>query len=610
VSRRPAIMQIFVLSSSTTPFQVEHTDLVSTLKGHIEAKLGTSSDEQRLIFAGRQLEDEHCLGDYNVQNGSTIHLSLRLLGSAQLGKPVKGKSKEVVRATKKIDAAQRLEKKVQLMAEMDLKKKLALKAKARLRRQLEMEQKYGRMNQMKIQNQWRKIMRIAKVQSLRSHIDIIKQSHERDVDRKDAILQMLDRDTEEAEEQYQMALRSHLQNIDRLLELQDSRLSGLEIQFTKELNEIDLEFSKEREYIDQAHERERDQLLEIIDAVLAEEAEREVESKQEFDQMREEIRNKNLEDINVLRITLEGKIEELERRFENAHMNYLQNTDKRTQDFKYLTRKDQELRKDIEHKIRKIERLQSAKNHWMTKINQNEKECKERNSHLQDEKNTIVAHFQQLKQKMNQFRAVQKKRLALLTVDARNAKKTLTSKQELAQRILTLAELARKLESEQEKVLPFKIDEAVAKKMEQQQADEKAQRAATSDGAPPVEGYVATAVVGGEGGEGTPVEEWNYLDNFYKKYNKVLMDKMTIEREQQRLQQENADLQAILKQYLDGISVTEDVMNSSNPLLVVNGKVNLNSMPVQRDEAIATIDGNQMVNTGRVGGHSSFGGGL
>ena len=67
--------------------------------------------------------------------------------------------------------------------------------------------------------------------------------------------------------------------------------------------------------------------------------------------MREEIRNKNLEDIHVLRITLEGKIEELERRFENAHMNYLQNTDKRTQDFKYLTRKDQELRKDIDHKL-------------------------------------------------------------------------------------------------------------------------------------------------------------------------------------------------------------------------------------------------------------------
>ena len=119
---------------------------------------------------------------------------------------------------------------------------------------------------------------------------------------------------------------------------------------------------------------------------------------------------------------------------------------------------------------------------------------------------------------------------------------------------------------------------------------------------------MAKAVVGDE--EGTPVDEWNYLDNFYKKYNKVLMDKLTIEKEQARLQQENADLQAILKQYLDGISVTDEVMNSRNPLLVVNGKVDLNSMPVQRDEAITTIDANQMVSTGRVGAHAAYGGSL
>ena len=61
---------------------------------------------------------------------------------------------------------------------------------------------------------------------------------------------------------------------------------------------------------------------------------------------------------------------------------------------------------------------------------------------------------------------------------------------------------------------------------------------------------------------------------------------------------------------MDGISVTDDVMNSANPLLVVNGKVNLNSMPVGRDEGVTAIDGNQIVNTGRIGAHSAYGGGL
>lgn len=46
---------------------------------------------------------------------------------------------------------------------------------------------------MKIQQQWRKIMRLAKTEALKKDIEILSQNHERDVDRKDAILQMLDR---------------------------------------------------------------------------------------------------------------------------------------------------------------------------------------------------------------------------------------------------------------------------------------------------------------------------------------------------------------------------------------------------------------------------------
>ena len=57
-----------------------------------------------------------------------------------------------------------------------------------------------------------------------------------------------------------------------------------------------------------------------------------------------------------------------------------------------------------------------------------------------------------------------------------------------------------------------------------------------------------------------------------------------IDRESQRLQQENDDLRAILKQYLDGISVNEDVMNNPlNPLLVVNYRLQLTLR--ERDKA-------------------------
>jgi len=71
------------------------------------------------------------------------------------------------------------------------------------------------------------------------------------------------------------------------------------------------------------------------------------------------------------------------------------------------------------------------------------------------------------------------------------------------------------------------------------------------------------------------------LDNFYKRYNKVLLDKVAIDKQKQKLDQENMFIKNLLKQYLDGVSVNPDVMNSQNPLLIINNKVFLNRAPVQ-----------------------------
>ena len=66
---------------------------------------------------------------------------------------------------------------------------------------------------------------VAKSQELKKDIEILSQTFERIIDRKEAIIKSLVKDIEEAEEQYQMALRSHLQNVDRLIGGSLSRLS-------------------------------------------------------------------------------------------------------------------------------------------------------------------------------------------------------------------------------------------------------------------------------------------------------------------------------------------------------------------------------------------------
>ena len=459
-------------------------------------------------------------------------------------------------------------------------------ARVKLRQKQLNEERYARTNMMKIHSQWRKIMRQAKVDDLRSDIEVLSQNHEREVDRKDAITQMLDRDLEDSEEQYQMALRGHSQIVDSLMDLQYMRMKDLHENFLQNLKVLEDEFESEFTEIANTNSRHRKEMSDMMDAMESEFAEVEAEAKHDFESQREEIKNKNSEDYNVLKISLESTIDELERHFDQAHVAYLSSTDARTESFKQLTRSDAQSARIIEKRMRRLMRLQDSLTHWRTKISSNSREWDTRNKALRSEKDIMAQHYHRLKASMDKFRQGEGQRLKALSLNSRQSIDELKQKVEMAERILHLAELCRKLETEAEKVLPFASlsqlsgpqaeVEGEGQELSSESSMEKLGQLGLSPQGHPEREPTKPPTMSSYGvdGAGNVMEEWNYLNNFFKKHNKVLLDNLAIDKEHGRLSQENAELREILKQYLDGISVNEDVLNNpENPLLVVNSKL-------------------------------------
>lgn len=441
-----------------------------------------------------------------------------------------------------------------LMAEQQLRAMLAEK---------EREEQATHFNKLRIHEQWRQILRLAKTDELRKEIEVLSQTHERITDRKDAIIQRLEKTREEIELQYAMAFRSHLESIDALIDLHSNGVTSLRDEFDRDLAEAEQEWAKERAQIVAKFSREREELLDVLAAMDRDHEEMVTSMLKEFNETRDDIKNRNAEEFSTLRFKLDSRIEQLEKEFETANQMYMTTTDVQIGKLKGMTIQDEISAKTIEINNRKLQRLQKSLSHWRTKMNNNVRECEARNKALKEEKDAVLSHFQQLKGRMDKFQDGEKGRLRELTANTKHCITELTNKLDLAERILGLVEVNLKLETEKEKVLPYYTSSI-------EETDPEGLPAGESMRIMKELNPYSTTLLQRSGGV---VGEWNCLDNFYKRMNKVVLDKIALEQEKARLAQENADLQAIIKQYLEGIAVNPSTLSGPNPLLIVNNKL-------------------------------------
>merc|ERR1719162_1416530 len=470
---------------------------------------------------GAQLLGEAVSGQRVPSRGTMLGAGMSAaMRAPEPEKPVKDKASE--------DDADRLRR--EKAAEQS---KVARLQNERLLKWEKQEIKNLRKNRVKIVNKWRASMRALKQEELTSQIEVISSSNYRELDHQIYKLKNINADVDKLNDELVVLERSHFRKTDELGDIHGERMVELQGEFVRDLEILKDEFNAEKSYIVKAHARQRS----ICESLLGEVERRQLtemhEAKQVHETQREELRNKNLEDLNVLKISLEAEIEEYEKQFDETHDRYIESTEDKNRQFAELKLKDNKLSLEIEALMKRIETLQQQLTFWKKKIGSNDRE-----------------------------RTAQIERLSNVVTSARETNTLNAEILRSGQRILKYAEIATKLQTEREKVLPFDAEE------QEQQSVAEAE------------------------------EEPMSIGHFIKKYNNAVLDTTCFQQKRKALAAENKKLRAILKAYLEGITVSNHTIDAPNTLLVVN-----NSTKVQHKrgapKVTAVVEGNQIVNAYR-----------
>lgn len=411
------------------------------------------------------------------------------------------------------------------------------------------EMQHSRINKMKLLNDWRVIMRIAKIDEIRKYLTLYMQIFERDLDDKDAILQMLDRDICEAEDHYNIALTNHFIHIRQLVSLQDSRVKGLFKEFEGDVKNLENEFEEEFTEIERQFDQEQTDILRMLNNITESYNKKIQKLIGDF----QELKNSQIQKINEVYSHIQEAIKkegtEVHTRFSND-MNDIKtkSDDKNRLDTEGIEKLSQ-LEKEVMSKRKKVEKHSEDLKQLKIKIKQNNEDWDQKNESLKHEKEKIMYSYRILKRKLIEFRNMQHEKLKKLVKNSWECETKLKNYIKLAEKILKLAEISRRLEIDKEKILPYYENSDVEKE------DDK------------VEAVKLDEI---KGVDPMIYEEIESLQNFWKRYNKVKLDVIAIKKQKEEVEKSNEIIKNYLQQYYDGFHVNNVVMTNENPLLKID----------------------------------------
>ncbi|KAI1891150.1 hypothetical protein AGOR_G00161940 [Albula goreensis] len=418
-----------------------------------------------------------------------------------------------------------------------------------LKDKLRKEERNSRVNQHKLTEKWRSVFRQTRVRDLRDDISVLTQTFERVLDCKDSVIKNLLGDLTESKQQSDHSLRSYLQNVDLLLDLQRSRLDFLKQKFNTDLDELRAEFSTEREQIMAQHQEDCVYQQDVCFALDQRYGALDAEARQEFQSIRDEIKNRNMEEKNALRVQLEGEVEEMWRQLQEATRSYHEATDEHRAACETLRARDERSACEIEAQMKKLQKMQELCAALRARMGTNQQEGEAAARGLRVVKETVTNKRRELKTQMGSIRAQHRNDLLNLTVQSSAATKKLQDVTSKGEKLIRLAGTCRKVETERERVEPFYHSSL---SVEEQTLVKEEQRKPT-----------ATELV-------QAMHDYAGLEGIWQRFNRVRLDQLCLQQEKESLSQENLQLRAAIRQYLNGLTVNDEALRQHNTLITVS----------------------------------------
>ncbi|KAJ8403972.1 hypothetical protein AAFF_G00343220 [Aldrovandia affinis] len=418
-----------------------------------------------------------------------------------------------------------------------------------LRDKLRREEQNCVVNNHKLTERWRAIFRKTRSQELRRDINVLSQTFERVLDRKNSVIKNLLGDLTEAKQQSDHSLRTYLQNVDLLLDLQRSRLESLNQRFNTDLDELRAEFNTEREAVMTQHQEDCVYQQDVRFAVDQHYSAIDTEARQEFQSTRDDIKNRSMEEKNALRVQLEVEVEKMWQQLQDATRSYHEATDDHRATCEMLRARDERSSREIDAQTKKLQKMQELCATLRARMSTSQQQGEATAQDLRVVKEKVTNKRQELKRQMSSIRTQHRNDLFTLTMQSSAATKKLQAVTAKGERLIRLAGACRKLETEQGRVQPF-YSSSLSTEEQSLVAEYKQQ---------PPDTKLAEVM-----------HDYADLERVCQRYNKVHLDQLSLQREKAALAQENLQLRALMRQYLNGLTVNDDALGQGNTLLTVS----------------------------------------